>query len=78
MPLKLSDAELDAVLQAARPLPVERRDAFLRAVAGALQSCDEIGPGVVYRVVAEVQRQHFDAPDFSHGNAGLGKYSRTG
>jgi hypothetical protein len=33
MPLKLSDAELDAVLQAARPLPIDMRDPFLQAVA---------------------------------------------
>jgi hypothetical protein len=28
-PLALTDSELDAVMAAARPLPVERRDAFL-------------------------------------------------
>ena len=30
MPLKLSDSELDAVMTAARPLPVEMREPFLR------------------------------------------------
>jgi hypothetical protein len=74
--LKLSDAELDAVMAAARPLEPARRDAFLQAVAGALGSCTEIDPGVVYRVVAEVQRAHFDPPDFN-GNAASGKYGRS-
>lgn len=64
-PLKLSDDELSAVLAAARPLPVECRDAFLQQVASALQGCGEIGPGVVYRVAAQVQREFFDPPDLS-------------
>ena len=36
-PIRLSDSELDAVMAAARPLAVERRDALLQAVVGALQ-----------------------------------------
>jgi hypothetical protein len=64
-PIRLSDVELDAVMAAARPLPVERRDAFLQAVAGALQG-RELGPGVVHRVCAEAQRAFFDPPDLSH------------
>jgi hypothetical protein len=51
-PLKLTDDELDAVLAAARPLDVGDRDAFLQAVAAALQSEGKIGPGVVRRVTA--------------------------
>jgi hypothetical protein len=65
-PIRLSDSELDAVMAAARPLAVDRRDAFLQAVAGALQGCGEIGPGVVHRVCAEIQRAFFDPPDLSH------------
>jgi hypothetical protein len=64
-PVRLSDSELDAVMAAARPLPVERRDAFLQAVASALQGCREVGPGVVYRVAAQVQREFFDPPDLT-------------
>ena len=52
------------------PLEHPRRDAFLQAVAGALQSCDEIGPGAVYRVVAETQRAFFDAPDLTRSGNG--------
>ena len=51
-PIRLTDSELEAVLAAARPLAVDRRDDFLQAVAGALQSCGEIGDGVVHRVCA--------------------------
>jgi hypothetical protein len=70
MPLKLSDAELDAVLQAARPLPIGMRDPFLQAVAHALAGRDVIGPGVVHQVVRELQRQFFDPPDLSHAGGG--------
>jgi hypothetical protein len=47
-PIRLSDSELDA---------------FLQEIAIMLHSCVEIGPGVLHRIVAEVQRRHFDPPD---------------
>jgi hypothetical protein len=72
-PIALSDAELEAVLTAARPISVDRRDAFLQQIASSLQSCRELGPGVVYRVLAETQRAFFDPPDFSR-SAGASKY----
>jgi hypothetical protein len=71
-PIRLSDSELDAVIAAARPLPVERRDACLQAVAGALQGCCEIGPGVVHRVCAETQRAFFEPPPLAAGAPGRG------
>jgi hypothetical protein len=71
-PIRLSDSELDAVLTAARPIAVERRDAFLQAVAGELKGCREIGPGVVHRVCADVQRAFFDPPQFATGAPGRG------
>ena len=56
------------------PLTLNRRDGFLQAVAAALASHPgEVGPGVVHRVCAEVQRQHFDPPDFSHAGS-VSKY----
>jgi hypothetical protein len=73
-PIRLSDSELDAVMAAARPLPVERRDAFLQQVASSLQNCRELGPGVVYRVVAETQRAFFNLPEFGRG--AVSKYDR--
>jgi hypothetical protein len=36
-PIALTDAQLSAVFEAARPLAVRDRDAFLQAVAEALQ-----------------------------------------
>jgi hypothetical protein len=65
-PIHLSDSELDAVMAAARPLPVERRDAFLQSVANSLQRCGEIGPGVVHRICAEVQRARTSIHPISH------------
>ena len=55
MPVHLSDSELDAVMAAAQPLEPSRRDAFLQQVAAQLQG-RQIGPGLVHRVCAEVQR----------------------
>jgi uncharacterized protein (DUF2336 family) len=74
-PLALSDSELEAVLSAARPLAVDMRDPFLRAVAHELQGCREIGPGVVHQVCREQQRVFMnDAwPDLSRA-AGSSKY----
>jgi len=63
--LKLSDVEMTAIVDAAAPLPVERRDGFLQAVAASLQSYGEIGPGAIHRVCAEAQRAFFDPPDLS-------------
>ena len=63
--LKLTDSELDQVYAAARPLDVDLRDAFLRAVANALAGQQTIGPGLVARTCRELQRQFFDPPDTS-------------
>src|SRR4051812_27921413 len=66
MPIvRLTDGELDAIMSAARPLQASRRDAFLQHVASSLKHRGELGPGVVYRVVAEVQRECFDPSDLS-------------
>jgi hypothetical protein len=58
-PLSLSDDELQQVMNACAPLPPDRRDAFLRQVASELASCGEIGPGSVFRVIRDVQKQFF-------------------
>ena len=71
-PLHLSDVELDAVMVAARPLPVELRDPFLRAVAAELGRCGELGPRNVHRVCAETQRAFFDPPQLAAGAPGRG------
>jgi hypothetical protein len=70
-PIRLSDSELDAVMAAARPLPVERRDAFLQAVAAELRG-REVGPGIIHPVCAETQRAFFDPPQLAAGAPGRG------
>ena len=61
--VRLTDSEVDCVINAARPLDGSARDAFLREVA----SCAGIGDDVVHRVVAESRRDIFGhlnlAPD---------------
>ena len=66
-PIRLSDSELDAVMAAARPIPVERRDAFLQDVAALLRG-REVGPGTVHRAIEQAQRAHFDPPDTGTGS----------
>ena len=61
-PIRLTDDEMSHVFEAARPLPVERRDAFLQEVASLLGGCDMVGPGTVHRAILQVQRAHFDPP----------------
>jgi hypothetical protein len=65
-PIALSDAQLDAVFEAARPLPRASRDAFLLDVAAALQSLVDPGDGDVARAIRAVQRRHFDPPELNH------------
>jgi hypothetical protein len=60
-------------MAAARPIAVARRDAFLQAVAAALNG-REIGPGVVHRVCAETQRRFFDPPDLGRAPDATSKY----
>jgi hypothetical protein len=74
MPLRLSDSELDAVFAAARPLAVERRDAFLQEIASLLHGCVEVGPGTVHRAIEQAQRRHFDPPDLGRVPAAKSKY----
>jgi hypothetical protein len=66
--ISLSDSELQIVLSAAKPIPPRDRDQFLRDVASELARYPEVGPGIIGRVVARLQRQHL-APRMSH-NAG--------
>jgi hypothetical protein len=48
-PIALTDAELTAIMVAAQPIPVDRRDAFLQKVASTLRESAEVGPGTVHR-----------------------------
>ena len=65
-PLSLSDDQLTAVLDAAAPLPVEVRDAFLHELATLLRSCDELGDGAVHRACRALQSRYFTPPNIAH------------
>jgi hypothetical protein len=65
-PLALSDSELAAIYRAAGPIAPDVRSAFLEEVAQRLAG-RELGDGLVYRVVMEVQRKFWSAPDLSRG-----------
>ena len=61
-PIRLSDAQLSAVFDAAKPLSVASRDAFLLDLAIALQGIADPGDGDVARAIRQTQRKHFDPP----------------
>ena len=54
---KLSDDQINAVLRAAHPLPPADHAAFLEEVSTALAELDDLGDGVVYRTIKDVQRR---------------------
>ena len=56
MPLRLSDDEYNAVMQAAAPIHPRQRAAFLKALAVEVEPHAVIGPGVVHRCVAQLQK----------------------
>jgi hypothetical protein len=62
-PIRLTDAQLTAVFDAAHPLAVRDRDAFLRDLAAALAGIVDPGDGDVARAIRAVQRRHFDPPE---------------
>jgi hypothetical protein len=68
-PVSLSDSELQAVMDACRPLPLHARDQFLRQVAEAIVALPERGDGSVARAIRSVWREHFDAPDLRIGES---------
>jgi hypothetical protein len=61
-PIRLTDTQLTAVFEAARPLAVASRDAFLLDLVAALAGITDIGDGDVARAIRTVQRKHFDPP----------------
>jgi hypothetical protein len=65
-PIALTDAQLTAVFEAARPLAVQDRDPFLQDVAALLAGIADPGDGDVARAIRVVQRRHFDPPELNH------------
>jgi len=66
----LTDDELTAITDAARPLPPKLRSEFLQAVAAEIDQQHHRGPGAIYRACRELQRRFFDPPDLN----GVTKY----
>jgi hypothetical protein len=54
-PIRLTDAQLAAVMRAAEPLAPGDRGRFLEAVAAALRCHAEIGDGTIGRAIRETQ-----------------------
>ena len=50
---KLSSDQVEAVLRAARPLPPASHAAFLEDVSSALNELDDLGDGVIHRVIRQ-------------------------
>jgi hypothetical protein len=73
-PLRLCDAQLDALMMLAKPLQPRCRDAFLRILAHELRDKRDVGDGELHRIASEVIRANrlFDAPLETHGG---GKYA---
>jgi hypothetical protein len=57
--LRLTDAQLSAIMAAAQPLARADRAGFFEDVATALEALPIVGDGVVARVVREVQPRYF-------------------
>jgi hypothetical protein len=54
-PIRLSERQLHAIMTAARTVPLDLRDAFLKQVAAELRGRD-LGDGLVHRVAYQVAR----------------------
>jgi hypothetical protein len=63
--VSLTDAELEAIEAAARPVPQASRGSFLEQVARAVAG-RQIGPGELHRIIAELQPLFFEPPTTKH------------
>ena len=70
--LPLSEDLTSIIDAAARPLPAHDQAAFLTAVAEALRDCQELGPGVMFRTIKQIQREFFRPPGETHRGPRLG------
>jgi hypothetical protein len=66
MPLSLSPAEMNLLLQLAAPIELQKRSEFLTEVAEALARTGGIGEGAVHRLARVIQRKYFDPPEFTN------------
>jgi hypothetical protein len=68
--LALTDAQLDTVFNAARPLQPRERSRFLEDVAAELAAYPDPGDGTVAKVCRQLQKKYCDPPQLAE----LGKY----
>ena len=54
--LRLPAHEFDRLMQAAKP--VADRDAFVKDIAAELGQHEVVGPGLLHRIISEVQRRY--------------------
>jgi hypothetical protein len=55
--LRLPAQEFDRLMQAAKPVAEADRDALLKDIAAELGQHEVIGPGLLHRIISEVQRR---------------------
>ena len=62
---RLTDRQQSAVLRAANPLEAYQREAFITALSLLLKNHNEIGDGELFRILRELQREHYDFPSMT-------------
>ena len=67
---RISDRQQTAILRAANPLEGYQRDAFLAALSLLLKDRDDIGDGELFRILRELQKEHFDFPVLNANSRG--------
>jgi hypothetical protein len=66
----LTEQQMTAIWAAARPLPPHARGAFLEDVANEISRHPTLGDGSLHRLIMQIQKKHFDPPDFATDNGG--------
>jgi hypothetical protein len=56
--LRLPAHEFDRVMEATKPVPEPDRDALLKDIAAELGQHEVVGPGLLHRIISEVQRRY--------------------
>ena len=56
--LRLPAHDFDRLMQAAKPVAEPDRDALLKDIAAELGQHEVIGPGLLHRIISEVQRRY--------------------
>jgi hypothetical protein len=65
--LRLTVNDFERLMQAAKPIPVPERDAFLKDVAAELGRPEVVGPGLLHRVISEVQPRYIATKESATG-----------